>query len=286
MLRRFISAAALVACAGVYVYAAAERATFILSNGERKSGVLVFHGGNQANFIDGQLNLGDNGKEQSFPIDQVAVIDVAGGNPSPSELGSLGASGQAIAMRTGGVVQGKFVNIVRGDTLLWENEAGQQTQYAIRDIARIYLNPQAARVAYNYTGAPAAVGTGGQGSVEPGAVRVEANQAWTDSGITVRTGDLVAFRATGQITFGRSEGQTAGADGKSGVMSPNYPVTVMPVGGLIGRVGTSAPFPIGSNTSPIRMPANGRLMLGVNDNELGDNSGFFSVVVTRTGQQR
>jgi hypothetical protein len=34
------------------------------------------------------------------------------------------------------------------------------------------------------------------------------------------------------------------------------------------------------------MPATGRLMLGVNDNEVGDNSGFFSVIVTKTGQNR
>src|SRR5882762_3783050 len=80
MVRRFISAAALVVCAAGYVFAA-ERATFILTNGERKSGEVVFHGGNAANFIDGQLNLGDNGKEQSFPIDQVAVINFAGGAP-------------------------------------------------------------------------------------------------------------------------------------------------------------------------------------------------------------
>ena len=55
----------------------------------------------------------------------------------------------------------------------------------------------------------------------------------------------------------------------------------MPVGGLIGQVGNSAPFPIGSNAQPIRMPANGTLMLGVNDNELGDNSGIFTVAITR-----
>jgi hypothetical protein len=285
-MRRFISAAVLVASAGIYAFAA-ERATFIMTNGERKSGTLVFHGGQANNMIDNQLNLGDAGKEQSFPVDQVAVIDIAGGTPSATELGSLTSSGQAIAMRDGsGVVQGKFVNIVRGDTLLWQNEAGQQTQYAIRDIARIYLNPQAARSAFNYTGAPAAVGTAGSGTLEPGAVRVEANQAWTDSGITVKVGDLVAFRATGQITFGRSEGQSAGADGKSGALSPSYPVAAMPVGGLIGKVGNSAPFPIGSNTSPIRMPANGRLMLGINDNEVGDNGGFFSVVVTKSGSGR
>ena len=29
------------------------------------------------------------------------------------------------------------------------------------------------------------------------------------------------------------------------------------------------------------MPASGRLMLGVNDNELADNSGSFTVVIAR-----
>ena len=55
----------------------------------------------------------------------------------------------------------------------------------------------------------------------------------------------------------------------------------MPVGGLIGRVGSSGPFPIGSNAQPIVMPAAGRLMLGVNDNVWTDNSGYFSVVITK-----
>jgi hypothetical protein len=34
-------------------------------------------------------------------------------------------------------------------------------------------------------------------------------------------------------------------------------------------------------TQPLVMPASGRLMLGVNDNELNDNSGFYSVTVTK-----
>jgi hypothetical protein len=136
MFRRLISAAALVACVGIYAYAA-ERATFILTSGERKSGTVVAHGGQAHNFIDGQLNLGEGGKEQSFPIDQVAVIDFVGGNPSPDELGKIPASGQSVALRNGFVQGGKFVNMVRGDTLLWENEAGQQQQYAIRDVARV-----------------------------------------------------------------------------------------------------------------------------------------------------
>ena len=46
----------------------------------------------------------------------------------------------------------------------------------------------------------------------------------------------------------------------------------MPVGGLIGRVGNSRPFPIGSNSQPITMPENGRLYLGINDEEVGHSA--------------
>jgi hypothetical protein len=281
----------LVACVGIYAFAA-ERATFILTNGERKSGEVVFHGGEANNFIDNQLNLGDNGKEQSFHIDQVAVIDVAGGSPSTDELGKVGASGQWVALRNGSVESGKFVNMVRGETLLWQNDAGQTREIALRDVARVYLNPQSARTAFNYNGptataTAAAVGTTGtQTTLEAGAVRVEANQAWTDTGLAVKAGELIAFRATGQIALAQGGGQPASPDGKGDVRSPNYPVPAMSGGGLIGRIGTGAPFPIGANTQPIRMGANGRLFLGINDNELGDNSGFFSVVVTKTGQSR
>ena len=62
--------------------------------------------------------------------------------------------------------------------------------------------------------------------------------------------------------------------------APYWIDSPMPVGGLIGRVGNSAPFPIGSNTQRIRMPADGTLMLGVNDQNLGDNSGYFTVTIT------
>ena len=97
-------------------------------------------------------------------------------------------------------------------------------------------------------------------------------QQWTNTGIDVRTGDSVAFRASGRIDFGQGPTQTAGPDGNDSLKSGAYPVGAMPVGGLTG--------PIGSNTRPIRMPANGTLMLGVNDNHVGDN-GFFSVAITR-----
>ncbi len=281
MFRRLISTVALVACAAGYAFAATERATFILTDGERKSGPVVFHTDSRENLINGMLNLGaDDGKEMTFPVDQVAVIDFVGGAPQPSELSALPPSGQLLALRSGQTEQGTLVNLVGGDTVRWKDQNGSQRDIPINQVSRIYLNPQSARTAFNYSGAGAAVGTSGQS--QPGAVQVNANQQWNDTGLDVKKGDRVAFRTTGQINFGGNQEQNAGPDGNGSVRNPSFPVPVMPAGGLIGKVGGSAAFPIGSNAQPITMPADGRLMLGVNDNEIGDNSGAFSVVVTKT----
>jgi hypothetical protein len=284
--KRVISTVALVACAGLYALAATERATFILTNGERKSGTIVFHGGQNENLINGDLNLGqDNAKDISLRMDQVAVIDFVGGRPANEEIASVPASGHFLVTRDGNGQAGTFVNMLNGDTLVWRNQNNEEQRFALRDVRRIYLNPESARTAFRYRGTTA-VGTAGQTTLAPGAVRVEANQPWTDTGIDVKAGDLVAFQGSGSINFGQGGGMSAGVDGKSDMRSPNYPVSAMPVGGLIAKVANSAPFPIGGNQQAIRMPANGRLMLGVNDNEMSDNSGFFSVVVTKTGQRR
>jgi PA-IL-like protein len=282
MIRRMISTAVLVACAAGYALAA-ERATFILTDGERKSGPVVFHTPARENLINGNLNLGDtNGKEMTFALDQVAVIDFVGGTPAPNELQSVSASGNSLALRNGTVEQGHFVNMIGGDTVRWQDQSGNSRDIPINQVSRIYLNPQSAFSAFNYNGQnnANAVGTSGQ-VLAPGAVRVEANQPWTSTGIAVKKGDRIAFRTTGEISFGRSQGQTAGPDG-NGSSNGAFPVAAMPVGGLIGKVGNSSPFSIGSNSQPIVMPADGILMLGVNDNEYGDNGGFFSVVVTKS----
>ena len=284
MVRRFISAVAVVTCAGLYTFAA-EQVTFILNNGERRSGEVIAAGADGANYVNGQLNLSG----QPIPLDQVAVIDLAGGTPSALELSRVPqSSAQAVVLRSGHAQAGKFVNIIRGDTLLWENGAGQPEQYPLRDVSRIYLNAQNARAAYNApalalpaTAVPAPAGTAGQTQNQAGGVRVHANVAWNDTGITLKSGDMVTFRTTGQVNFGESAGQTAGPDGNPAAHSGSYPIAALPAGALIGRVGSSAPFGIGSNAAPIRMPAKGRLLLGVNDNEINDNGGYFSVVVTK-----
>lgn len=279
MVRRLISAAALVACAGVYAFAATERANFILTNGERKSGTVVFHGDQHENLINGNLNLGSDDKEMTFPIEQVAVIDFTGGRPPMTEVAQLGA-GQMLVMRDGSTQPGRFVNMIGGDTLLWDNQAGQRQQFAIRDVSRVYLNPESARTVFNGRGRQGtAVATAGQLAGTP--VRVDAKQAWTDTGITVNAGDRVVFNASGQIQFGQSAGQTSDPNGNAAERRANYRDPSVPVGALLGKVGNSAPFAIGMQTQPLGMPASGRLMLGINDNELNDNSGFYSVTVTK-----
>ncbi len=227
MVRRLISAVAVVACAGSYALIAAERATFILTDGERKSGPVVFHTDSRENLIAGNLNLGaaDGKTEMTFPADQVAVIDFVGGRPAVAELAQLG-SGQMIAMRDGSTQPGQFINMTGGDTVVWQNQAGQTQVFPISSVSRIYLNPQSARTAFRYTGATTVAGVAGTtGTFGPGiTVRVDAKQAWTDTGVTVNQGDRVVFNASGQIQFGQNATQTATPDGNPVERRASYPI--------------------------------------------------------------
>jgi hypothetical protein len=121
--------------------------------------------------------------------------------------------------------------------------------------------------------------------VAPNGIAVNANQPWTDTGLTVNKGERISFISGGTIRIapGTAPELTATPDGSpvANVSRANYPVPVMATGGLIGRVGNGAAFPIGSNQQPITMPAAGRLYLGINDDIVADNSGAFSVSIRR-----
>jgi hypothetical protein len=290
-LRSLGIAAALVACATLAM--SATPATFILTNGQRVSGELVFHGGQGNNMIDNQLNLGNGGTEKSYPMDQVAVIDIAGGTPSQDELNRALSSRQAMVTRDGFVQGGRFVNIRNGNTLVWRNEAGQEQQYGLNNVSRVYLNTQSARQLFNVnqpspspgvapTSPPVAVARAqrrGSAYVVPG------NMPWNDTGIQVRTGDQVTFRVTGGVSARRGA-PLVGPEGVTGETSDRYPYPSMQVGALIGRIGGGQPFPIGSQQTPIQMQSNGSLQLGINDDKFEDNSGAFSVTILVNGRIR
>jgi len=307
MLHRIVSATILATVACAHTLAAAERGTFILNDGQRLSGVVQ-------GFSNNQLALStDDGRWLAFGVQQIAVIDFTGGQPSPGEFQMLPADNrtQLLVLSNGYSQRG---HLIGGDSgsFVWLNEAGQQQPYAMRDVARVYLNPMVARsvlgaMPYAYTpnpqyptqypgypgqypgytpspsfgGIPGAVGTSGvQGYAAPVAVSVPGNRRWTDTGMIVRAGELVMFRSSGQVQFRRGNEGAAGPDGNFSFVRATYPVPSAPVGALIGRVDNSAPFVIGSQTQPIQVPANGRLFVGVNDDEYDDNGGAFSVTIT------
>jgi hypothetical protein len=290
-LRSVAVTAALVASTAITT-SAATRATFIMTNGQRVSGDLVFHGGQSNNMIDNQLNLGNDGKEQSYPMDQVAVIDVAGGNPSQDELSRALTSSQAMALRDGSVQSGQFVNIQNGTTLIWRNDAGQEQRYGLDTVARVYLNTQSARRLFNFSPAasPSVGTTGATAAVtrarrSGNAIVVPGNQPWVDTGIQVNAGDQVTIRVAGQVST--VQGAAAvGPEGKTGQTSDKYPMPTMQAGALIGRVGTGQPFSIGSQQTPIQMQSGGTLQLGINDDFFGDNTGAFAVTVRVNGRNR
>ncbi|HKY22639.1 MAG TPA: hypothetical protein VJM31_15610 [Vicinamibacterales bacterium] len=287
-MRRVLAATIVMLWATLSLATAAE-VTFVTTSGDRHTGQLFYDTGTNIGLIV-------NGQKRMFPVRDVAVILYAPGDPSRNELGQLPSSDSppelerhTLVMRDGRILKGKVYHW-ESDTVAFDTTAGRATYHA-NDVARLYLSgPPARRVFQAILDSPQAAapergfgrGRGrGYGRGEPQArVRVEANQPWTDTGLVVQPGERIAFEADGTVTFGLN--MTAGADGNKDMPpNANYPVRTMSVGGLIGRVGNGRPFAIGSTRTPIEMPNGGRLFLGVNDDELKDNSDGFNVAIHR-----
>jgi Ca2+-binding EF-hand superfamily protein len=121
---------------------------------------------------------------------------------------------------------------------------------------------------------PNPVGTSGQALV------VSATERWTDTGLNVRAGDRIAIDAQGTVQLSNDANDIAEPRGSNtGRLAPGAPLRRDLAGGLIARVGESAPVFVGSLRT-FRAPASGRLYLGVNDDHLGDNRGEFRVQVS------
>ena len=113
-------------------------------------------------------------------------------------------------------------------------------------------------------------------------VSVAARQAWTDTGIDLKVGDVIRFTAEGNVL--RGPGQEDGPEGEmNSPINDRRPIPARPAGALIGRIGTSSSdvFFIGGDRGALRVRTAGRLYLGVNDHYFVDNSGSFEVRVSR-----
>lgn len=132
----------------------------------------------------------------------------------------------------------------------------------------------------NAGGAPGTIGALGGNQVAGQTIRVNSQQRWTDTGITVRQGDIIRFQSSGQIQLSDNSSDMAGTAGAlSRRMAPDAPITGVFAGALIGVIQGQPAFAIGDQ-SQITAPSSGKLFLGVNDDYLQDNRGEFVVTLT------
>ena len=271
----FVTAAAVL---GAALVSASADVTFVLKNGDRVSGQLVYRHTTDFTVVR-------DGREQTYPSDDIALVQFVGGDPSMNELEQLPnidhnpneLERHVFVFRNGNIMRGKLHDIV-DNWFDFDAQQGGRRKHDLSELARLYFNPATARRVYNFD-SRRNENSGGAGS--GGEVRVEANRAWTSTGMNVARGERIAFEASGDIKIGPNVG--AGLDGNPDLARRmSYPLRSMAAGALIGRVGNSAPFAIGSNREAIVMPAGGQLMLGINDDNFRDNSGWFTVRVIRS----
>jgi hypothetical protein len=132
---------------------------------------------------------------------------------------------------------------------------------------------------------------------------VRADRAWTDTGLEVGEGERLRLDATGSARMARlrlrdwfsgwEADRRTGPQGTYVWPRPNRPHRPLPLAAfaegphpafcLIGRIGTDgAPFFVGAAFDGAA-PRTGRLWLGVNDDDVRDNSGHFHVTIRHGG---
>ena len=275
-MRRIIllSSTVALALALAVIGSAAQSATVVLRSGERIAGELVDMGASG-------FSVRVSGNVRRIPTGEVAVIDFGGGSTFPSNETSRVTGGQhLIVLASGQSVTGRLTDI-GGDRPLRitvETASGKQN-FSSNEVRRIYLASPPGASTRSAVGPPLPAAPPAPLPPTGGTIRVPANQRWVDTGLTVRRGESVTFNASGRVKLSANANDTAGPPGAESGRRPTGPMAGVLAGALIGRIGPVSMFAIGNQTNPLPMPADGRLFLGVNDDEVNDNTGEFVVGV-------
>jgi hypothetical protein len=273
MRRLFVLASSLAVTVVLALPAAAQTtATFVLRSGERISGDLVDMGASG-------FTVRVGGATRQVRTGDVAVIDFGGSTTFPdNEVNQIAAGKHLIVLSNGQTVSGNLYDIggTQPKRISVHTDTGNR-DFQSNEIRRIYLDrPSGSRAA---TGPAAQPSTSATLPPTGGQIRVPGNQRWTDTGITVRRGESVTFNASGQVQLSANASDTAAPAGSNTGRYPTGPMPRVLAGALIGRVGPVQMFGIGNSTGAMPMPADGRLYLGVNDDQVTDNRGEFTVDV-------
>lgn len=101
---------------------------------------------------------------------------------------------------------------------------------------------------------------------------------WTNSGLVVRRGQRLRINATGRVNLGGNRFATP--DGLPNVQDREKLMRTQPTGGLIAVIGDdNDDFIFVGSSRDFVAQRDGVLFLGVNEGNLGDNTGTYEVVI-------
>lgn len=211
------------------------------------------------------------GRASSRPAAALAIVVLA----------AAGLAADTLYMRNGDQIRGRLVGIRNGEVEFRQEGYNARTiRVDTADVRRIDFDD-----AYDSGSGRGSNSGPTRNADRPSGMReksivVSADVPFVDTGITVRSGQEIFLRASGQVRWGPNR-----KDGPAGERnSPENrarPMPNRPAAALIGKIGDSSRdyFFIGDDDGAIRIRSSGRLFLGINDDFLGDNSGNFRVIV-------
>jgi hypothetical protein len=111
--------------------------------------------------------------------------------------------------------------------------------------------------------------------------RLPASGCWMNSEISVRAGQTVVIRASGETnTWDGRQGSSGNPNGQTGLCGAiQCPLQGVGYGALIGRLEDLPPFFVGT-TLRFNAAKDGQLYFTVNDWQCDDNSGVFDILIT------
>lgn len=279
MFKRTMLALSVVALTVPAIARAQESATITMRSGDKVNGELMDLGG-----VGFTVRV--NGAERQIPANDVAVIDFGGSSMSDADWAKVPGSRPTVILRSGEAIPGRLTDIGGSSPLRLTitgrsgNRDVSSSEVSHIVLARPANAPAASSGSSGSTNANLAPATGN-------GIVVSARQAWTATGMTVKRNDSYSINANGEVQLSGDANDVATPFGsKSGRKAANAPLPSALAGALIGRIGTNGqPFAIGSGVT-IKMPGDGQLFLGVNDDGFDDNRGEFRVDISRPNARR